>query len=183
MIEAADDEALMARVAKGDQLAFRQLSERHVRGAHGLARRILQNHADAEEVVQEAFLRLWTNAPRWQPSAALRTWFYRIVVNLCLNRRRRQPFAPLEAAGDPVDPRADAAEALEASQTTKQVAAAMAELPERQRTALQLTYYEELSNADTAAIMGSSISGVEALLVRARKALRHRLGDTLERGK
>ena len=59
----------------------------------------------------------------------------------------------------------------------------MAELPERQRTALQLTYYEELSNADTAAIMGSSISGVEALLVRARKALRQRLGDTLERGK
>src|SRR6476469_8836997 len=104
------DHELMARAAKGDGQAFRTLAERHAERALGLARRILGNEAIAEDVVQDAFLRVWINAPRWRPEAAFRTWLYRIVVNLCLNARRRAPDLPLDAAADVVDtaPAADA---------------------------------------------------------------------------
>src|SRR4051812_16538664 len=94
------DHDLMARAAKGDERAFRTLSERHAGAALRLARRILGNEAAAEDIVQDALLRVWVNAPRWRPEAAVRTWLYRIVVNLCLNARRRAPDLPLETAGD-----------------------------------------------------------------------------------
>ena len=108
-MDEASDEDLMERVAQGDEPAFRLLSRRYAARALRLARRITGNRADAEEVVQEALLRVWVNAPRWRPLAAFRTWFYRVVLNLCLSRRRRAPFLPLAAAGDPVDASADPA--------------------------------------------------------------------------
>ena len=98
------DEALMARVARGDEAAFRALAGRHLPAMLGLARRILGNAADAEDVAQEAMLRVWTHAPRWQPLALFRTWLTRVVVNLCLDRKRRAPWVALEAAGEIVDP-------------------------------------------------------------------------------
>jgi RNA polymerase sigma-70 factor (ECF subfamily) len=176
-MEESSDEALMARAGKGDEAAFRVLAERHLHHALRLARRILQNGSDAEDIVQEALLRVWINAPRWRPEAAVRTWLYRIIVNLCLNARRRAPFVALDAAGDRADPAADPARQLEATESDRQVAGAVASLPERQRVALVLTYFEELSNAETSAILGTSISGVEALLVRARRTLRQTLVD------
>ena len=94
----------MARVARGDERAFQLLSRRHLPAMLGLARRILGNAAEAEDVAQEAFLRVWTHAPRWQPLAQFRTWLTRVVVNLCLDRKRRAPWVELEAAGDIVDP-------------------------------------------------------------------------------
>ena len=98
------DEALMARIARGDERAFRALASRHLPVMLGLARRILGNAADAEDVSQEAMLRVWTHAPRWQPLALFRTWITRVVVNLCLDRKRRAPWVALEAAGEIVDP-------------------------------------------------------------------------------
>src|SRR5215813_6416881 len=126
-MDEASDEQLMAQVARGDEAAFRALSHRYAAHAIALARRITGNDADAEEVVQEALLRVWVNAPRWRPAAAFRTWFYRVVVNLCLNRRRRAPFLPLEAAGDPADPAAQPDAALERRQADRLVAAAIGE--------------------------------------------------------
>ena len=99
-MDEASDEELMLRIAKGDERAFRTLAPRYAVRAISLARGIAGNEADAEEIVQEALLRVWVNAPRWRPQAAFRTWFYRIVFNLSLNRRRRAPFLPLEAAGE-----------------------------------------------------------------------------------
>src|ERR1044072_4310329 len=98
------DHDLMARAAKGDERAFRTLAERHAGSALRLARRILGNEAAAEDIVQDAFLRVWVNAPRWRPDAAFRTWLYLIVVNLCLNARRRGRDLPLYAAGQVADP-------------------------------------------------------------------------------
>ena len=175
-MDEASDEDLMARVARGDEPAFRVLARRYAARAVGLASRITGNDADAEEVVQEALLRVWTNAPRWRPLAAFRTWFYRVVLNLCLSRRRRAPFVALEAAGDPADPSADIAARLERDETDRIVAGAIADLPDRQRAAMVLTYHEGLSNAETAAILETSTSGVEALLVRAKRTLREKLG-------
>jgi len=170
----------MARIATGDEPAFRVLARRYLPRALGLARRIMGNEADAEEVVQEAMLRLWINAPRWRPAAAFRTWFYRVVVNLCLNRKRRAPFAALEDVAEPVDPGSDPMAQLESRQAEHMLAAAIARLPERQRTAVILTYHEGLPNAETAAVLGTSVSGVETLLVRARRSLRKDLGSVLE---
>ena len=176
-MDEASDEDLMARIAAGDEPAFRLLARRYAARAVGLARRITGNDADAEEVVQEALLRVWTNAPRWRPLAAFRTWFYRVVLNLCLSRRRRAPFLPLESGGDPADPSADVAAAAELDETERRITAAIADLPDRQRAAIVLTYHEGLGNAETAAILETSVSGVEALLVRARRTLREKLDE------
>ena len=100
--------------------------------------------------------------------------------NLSLNRRRRAPFLPLEAAGDPPDPAADASERIERDETDHAVAAAIAALPERQRAAIALTYDEELSNAEAATVLGTSVSSVESLLVRAKRTLREKLGPLVE---
>jgi RNA polymerase sigma-70 factor (ECF subfamily) len=170
------DEELMRRIAGGDEPAFRTLARRCVPRAIGLARRMLGNAADAEDVVQEAMLRVWTNAPRWRPEARFRTWLYRVVVNLCLNRKRRAPFASLETAGDPADLHPDAAMQLEHDQRDQAIAAAIARLPERQRAAIVLTYHEGLGNAEAAAVLGTTRSAVETLLVRAKQSLRRQLG-------
>jgi RNA polymerase sigma-70 factor (ECF subfamily) len=174
------DEELMARIAGADARAFEVLVARHADRTFGLASRITRNAADADEVVQEAMLRVWSNAPRWRPQAAFRTWLYRVVINLCLDRRRHAPFAALDAAGDPPDDAPDAAARVEVGETARLVAAGLDALPERQRVALVLTYYEELSNADAAAVMATSVSGIEALLVRAKRALRQSLRPLME---
>jgi RNA polymerase sigma-70 factor (ECF subfamily) len=176
----ASDEDLMVRVARGDEAAFHMLTQRHAGRSIGLARRITGNAADAEEIVQEALLRVWVNAPRWRPVAAFRTWLYRMVVNLSLNRRRHAPFVPIEAAGDPVDPADDPRAAMENAEIDRRLAAAVAALSARQRAAVTLTYGEGLSNAETATVMGTSVSGVETLLVRARRSLRATLATLLE---
>lgn len=169
------DEALMAQVARGDEPAYRILTRRHLPAMLGLARRILGNAADAEDVAQEAMLRVWTHAPRWQPLAAFRTWLTRVVVNLCLDRKRRAPWVELETAGEIVDPAPDAGEAVETSERERQLASAIAELPARQRTAIVLTYSEGMSNAQVAEILDTSVSAVETLLVRGKQNLRARL--------
>jgi RNA polymerase sigma-70 factor (ECF subfamily) len=180
-MDGASDEDLMARISRGDERAFRLLARRHLPRALGLARRVSGNEADAEEIVQEALLRVWLNAARWRPTAAFRTWFYRVVLNLCLNRKRRAPFTALDEVEEPADPAPGAERELEYRQTDRLLAAAIARLPDRQRAAIVLTYQEGMSNAETAAVLGTSVSGIETLLVRARRALRAALGsDVLE---
>jgi RNA polymerase sigma-70 factor, ECF subfamily len=174
------DETLMARVARGDRQAYQQLARRHLRAMLGLARHILGNAADAEDVVQEAMLRVWTHAPRWQPLAAFRTWLTRVVVNLCLDRKRRAPWVALEAAGEIEDPAPDAGEWTQAVERERRLAAAIAELPARQRTAVMLTYGEGMSNAQVAEILATTVSAVETLLVRGRQNLRRALGDMID---
>jgi RNA polymerase sigma-70 factor (ECF subfamily) len=174
------DEALMARVARGDEPAYRQLARRHLPVAVALARRILGNSADAEDVAQEAMLRVWIHAPRWQPLALFRTWFRRVVVNLCLDRKRRVPWVDLEAAGELVDPGAGPGEQIEHSERDRLVQSAIAELPARQRTAVALTYGEGLSNAEVADMLDTSVSAVETLLVRGKQNLRRALAKVIE---
>jgi len=169
------DEALMGRVARGDERAYHSLVGRHLPAMLGLARRILGNAAEAEDVAQEAMLRVWTHAPRWQPLAAFRTWLTRVTVNLCLDRKRRVPWVELEAAGEIVDPAPDAGEQAESDERERAVAAAIQQLPDRQRAAIVLTYSEGMSNAQAAEILGTSISALETLLVRGKQNLRRAL--------
>jgi RNA polymerase sigma-70 factor (ECF subfamily) len=174
------DEALMARVARGDEPAYRMLTRRHLPVMLGLARRILGNAADAEDVAQEAMLRVWTHAPRWQPLALFRTWLTRVVVNLCLDRKRRAPWVALESAGEIIDPAPGATEKAEQDERGRLLAAAIAELPARQRTAIVLTYSEGMSNAEAAEILDTSVSAIETLLVRGKQNLRARLSNIID---
>jgi RNA polymerase sigma-70 factor (ECF subfamily) len=174
------DEVLMARVARGDEPAYRILTRRHLPAMLGLARRILGNAADAEDVAQEAMLRVWTHAPRWQPLAAFRTWLTRVVVNLCLDRKRRRPWVGLDAAGEIADPAPGVTETAEQNERERLLAAAIAELPARQRTAIVLTYSEGMSNAQVADMLDTSVSAVETLLVRGKQNLRVRLGQMID---
>lgn len=169
------DEELMARAGAGSEPAFRRLAERHVPAMLRLAQRFLRNAADAEDVVQESLLRIWVQAPRWRPEAALRTWLYRVVVNLCIDRNRRASPASLADVPDPVDPASGPQQKLEEREMIAAVTDALAQLPARQRAVVTLTYYEGFSDAEAALVLGTSVGGVENLLVRARRTLRERL--------
>ncbi len=172
-----DDRTLMARVGCGSHDAFQTLMHRHMAFVLGLAQRLVGQRADADEIAQEAFLRVWTTAPSWRPDGAaqFRTWLYRVVVNLCLDRRRRDAPLPLDAADETHDPNAAGLETVARSETALLLAQALDTLPPRQKAALVLFYYAEVSGAEAARILNVSESALESLLVRGRKALRRRM--------
>jgi RNA polymerase sigma-70 factor (ECF subfamily) len=184
------DDALMARAGRGDKAAFAVLVRRHLARATAIAQRILGNKSDAEEVVQEALLRCWQKAPDWQPAGAegtderaqFATWLYRVLTNLCLDRKRRPQPVELEAAGEMADSGEGGFERVQHSEQGKRVDAAMAKLPERQRAALALCYYEEMGNIEAAKALDISVGALESLLVRGRRALRDSLGDLANEG-
>lgn len=175
------DDALMKRVAAGDRTAFAVLMRRHVDRAHALAYRIAGNRGDAEDVVQDAFLKVWTKAAQWRPGTAqFSTWLYRVVFNRCLDLKRRPPNANLDDAAEIGDDRPDALAAIEARQRQQRMAAAIAALPERQRAAIALTYTTGLANGVAAEVMEISVKAFESLLVRAKRELRHELSSGAE---
>ncbi len=189
------DDALMARAGRGDKAAFAVLVRRHLARATAIAQRILGNRSDAEEVVQEALLRCWQKAPDWEPAgtevpgqtgsgerAQFATWLYRVLTNLCLDRKRRPQPVELEAADEMPDTGEDGFDRVQHSEQGRRVAAAMAKLPERQRAALALCYYEEMGNIEAAKALDISVGALESLLVRGRRALRDSLGDLANEG-
>lgn len=167
----------MGEVAAGNRAAFTLLARRHVRRGLAIATRVLGNTADAEEVVQDSLMQVWRHAPDWRGDGSrFSTWLHRIVVNRCLSmRRRHRRVEPLEAAAAVTDGRPDAVTVIEGRDLAARVDAAIAALPPRQRVALSLCHYEEMSCAEAAAVMGVSVSSMESLLVRARRAVRDRL--------
>lgn len=172
-----EDDDLMARIAAGDAGAFRRLMDRHVDGAYRLAKRVIGSHAEAEDAVQEAFLKVWTRAQSWKPGGArFSTWLWRVVLNQSLDVRRRPRQAPLDAGPEPVDPSADPVRAIAERQDKERLDRSIAALPERQRAALALIYGVGASNIEAAEALGISVGALEQLLVRAKRALR----DTLK---
>jgi RNA polymerase sigma-70 factor (ECF subfamily) len=137
-----------------------------------LSARVLGNAADAEDVTQEAFVKLWRDPPELRNKAALKAWLARVARNLAIDRLRRARDTSDSELDRLVDPSTAPDGQLRHGQAADQVSAAMAELPERQRTALQLTYFEALGNQETASIMDVSVEAVESLLSRARRSLR-----------
>jgi RNA polymerase sigma-70 factor (ECF subfamily) len=170
------DDELMRRAGNGDRLAFADLVQRHLPRVGAVAARMLANAAEAEDVSQEAFLRCWQKAPGWKADgAAFTTWLHRIVINLCIDRRRRAASVPLDEAPDQADGAPQALEKIAAQQDAQRIRAALGDLPDRQRAALVLCYYEGMTNAEAAAVLDVSVGAVESLLVRARENLRKTL--------
>ncbi|MBL8700381.1 MAG: RNA polymerase sigma factor [Alphaproteobacteria bacterium] len=176
--DCAEDDDLMGRAGRGDSAAFSRLVARHGRRAGGLAARFLGNRGEAEEIVQEAFTRLWIKARSWEPGGAqVSTWLHRVVVNLCLDRKRRPGTDPLDAASDVADPSPRGDEIVLAGERSRRVQRAVAALPDRQRAALVLCHFDEMSNVEAAAVLEISVGAIESLLVRARRSLREALDD------
>jgi RNA polymerase sigma-70 factor (ECF subfamily) len=167
-----DDAVLMRRVASGDGRALETLSERYTPMLFAIAWRMLADAAEAEDVVQEAITRLWTHAERWTPvGGGLGGWLRRVATNLCLDRKRRRAFISDDAVPERTDETAPADAMIDAGRRERAIAAAMLALPERQRAAIVLTYYEGVSNAEAASALGVGVKALESLLVRARRGL------------
>lgn len=171
-----NDVALMRRVAQGCQASFAVLVERHAAALYRVAARMLGDGHDAEDVVQDCFARMWQNAPRWQPTGAgLVGWLHRVVMNLCFDRKRRFRVVVTDDLPDPADQAPLADRLIEQREACAQVAAALADLPERYRAALVLCYYENFSNALAAQVLDLNIKAMESLLFRARRQMRELL--------
>lgn len=172
----ATDAELMAWSSDGDRRAFDEVVTRHGPFALRVAARLVANAAVAEDLVQEALVKAWAQASRFDPTRAkLTTWLYRIVVNLCIDYRRRATAEPLPDGYDPEDPSQGTHEIVEAAQRSEAVVRALADLPPRYRAAVSLVYDEGLSGAETARIMGISAKAVERILSRALASMRARL--------
>jgi RNA polymerase sigma-70 factor (ECF subfamily) len=172
------DEDLVRRVGRGDPAAIQAMVARKLPRMLALAQRMLGDAAEAEDVAQEAMLRAWRNAPRWVPGKAkFDTWLHRVALNLCYDRLRRKR----EIATDSPPERRDDGPApdrgLLAADAGAAVNAALAALPDRQREAIVLCHYQELSNIEAAALMKVSVEALESLLSRGRRALRQALAE------
>ena len=169
------DESLMALVIGGEHQAFAQLVRRHTQRFFGAAYRVVANASEAEDIVQEAFLKLWDRPERWNADkgAKFTTWFYRVVTNTALDAvRRRRPQAGADVLDGVADGGAAADEALAAGEEAQAVEQAVQSLPERQKMALNLCFYEGLSNKEAANVMDVGVKALESLLMRAKAAVR-----------
>lgn len=143
-----------------------------------LAQRMLGDAAEAEDVAQEVFLRVWKEAPRWKPGLArFDTWMHRVALNLCYDRLRRKRVTPMAEPPEQIDPGPGPDRSLIASDVSRRVQTAMMALPDRQREALALCHYQELGNIEAAQVMDVSVEALESLLSRGRRALRQALAD------
>jgi RNA polymerase sigma-70 factor (ECF subfamily) len=174
----SDDDALLERIAAGDETAFRLLVERHVDRAFALALRILRNPADADDVVQDCLLKLWTHRTRMEIGRAkFSTWLYRVITNRCIDLTRRPRTDDLDDAPEIADGRATVVDEMHRQAVTGLLETALTRLPEHQRIALILSYHENMSNAEVAEVMETTVAAVESLLKRGRMQLRRLLTE------
>jgi RNA polymerase sigma-70 factor (ECF subfamily) len=169
------DSDLVARIGRGDDSAARAMVAAKLPRILALGHRLLGDSAEAEDVAQETFVRMWRQASRWRPGAArFDTWLHTVALNLCRDRLRRRREKTMPAPPEVVDPALAADEVMEQAARSREVAAAISALPDRQREAIVLVHYQDLTNIAAAETMGVSVEALESLLSRARRALRAR---------
>jgi RNA polymerase sigma-70 factor, ECF subfamily len=167
------DESLMALVAQGDQRAFRILMGRHMGLAIRVAQRVVCDVAEADDVGQDAFLRVWSRAASFDPRVArFTTWLYRVVLNLSLDRVRKPAHASIDEAAEVRSSDPEPVTLMIEDEQRRMIAAAMATLPERQRAAIALFHMEGLSGREAARAMNVTEKAFESLLVRGRAAIK-----------
>ena len=186
----ASDITLMLRVRDGDLEAFETLVTRHQHSVVGTAAKMLGGAADAEDIGQQVFVRVWKHAARYQPSAKFTTWLMTITRNLVFNelrRRRRSQQVSMDAdEGDTIrhqfvdEQAAPPSEEILDSELQEAIDAAIASLPETQRLAIVLRRYESMPYEEIAEVLKTSVPAVKSILFRARAELKARLKKYLE---
>ncbi|WP_299885415.1 RNA polymerase sigma factor [uncultured Ruegeria sp.] len=172
------DDALLRRFADGDAGAARVLTDRLGPRSFSVALRMLGNRAEAEDVTQDAMMRLWQMAPDWVPGTAkVSTWLYRVTLNLCVDIRRKKRPDRLSDVPEPEDGKASVVDRLQDEARKDALQLALSELPERQRQAVVLRHIEELPNPEIAGVMGISVEAVESLTARGKRSLAAILAD------
>jgi RNA polymerase sigma factor (sigma-70 family) len=174
-----EDALLLSKFALGDQGAARELTGRLMPGVLRQAWRLLGDEAEAEDVAQDAMLKLWRQAGEWRAGEArISTWLYRVTHNLCIDRiRKRRPTAAIENVAEPIDPTPSALERLANSEESRALARAILALPERQSQAVVLRHFEGLSNPEIGERLDCTVEAVESLLARARRQLTVDMSD------
>jgi RNA polymerase sigma-70 factor (ECF subfamily) len=185
----SSDEELMGKVAQGDVQAFENLVYRHQRRILNLIFRFIGDRAQAEDVAQDVFLRVWQASKNYEPKSKFTTWIYRITTNLCLDllksAHHRQIFvhphvhAERPDEGDELfscsNKTRSPEDLLLAAERSRQISTALQNLPSNQRLAIILKKFDGLSYHEIAQVLGCSVSAVESLLVRAKRSLREKL--------
>jgi len=172
------DEALLVLYANGDRAAAQALVMRLTPMVMGYAARLLNDRTEAEDVAQEAMLRLWKTAPDWrQGEAKVSTWLYRVVSNLCTDRLRKKRGVALDSVPEPEDDKPSASQRMIDTQRTAALYEALDRLPDRQRQAVVLRHIEGAMNPEIAQILEISVEAVESLTARGKRALKATLAD------
>lgn len=172
------DEEVMEQVRSGRRDSFAILVERYQKPAWRLAWRYCLDGQQAQDLVQEAFLRAFRAASGYRPTARFSTWFYRILVNVCLDCRRKRTEAGLPDDAEPVDPSSEE-EASELKRRHRALHAAIENLPERYRMAVILRHLEQLSLEETAEALDATPKAAERVLAKARERLAKQLVDVV----
>ena len=171
-----EDSELLDKLAAGDEVAFRMLVERHIDRAYAIALRIVGNAADAEDVVQDTMLKIWSHRGRWQHGRAkFSTWLDRVISNRCIDLRRKPRNENVETVPEVADGQPGAVEIIERNELNGMLELAMQRLPEQQRIAVIFSYHENMSNGEIAQVMDTTVAAVESLLKRGRQQLRQLL--------
>lgn len=179
--EDTPDEALLVLYANGDSSAARALTMRLTPRVFSHAYRMLGDRAEAEDVTQEALIRLWRIAPEWrQGEAKVTTWLYRVVANLCTDRLRKARGVALDAVAEPEDDARGPVESLQEKARMDALQGALNRLSDRQRQAVVLRHIEGLGNPEIAGIMEISVEAVESLTARGKRALAAELAGQRE---
>jgi RNA polymerase sigma-70 factor (ECF subfamily) len=172
-VSSDDDRVLLTRLARGDEASFRVLMRRHLSAVLATARRIVRDDAEAEDIVQEAFLRLWDQAANMDGhDYGLRPWLRRVASNLAIDwLRKAKRYDVTDEVPEQADP-ASQLQALEASDTAARLDQALSALSQRQRLAVSLFHFDQLSQRDVATAMQISEDALESLLARGRRKLK-----------
>jgi RNA polymerase sigma-70 factor (ECF subfamily) len=180
------DEELVASAKNGDRRAFEELVERHKQKAYHIAFGFARDREEAKDLSQEAFLKAFTNLKNFDGRSSFYTWFYRIVVNLCLDYKRRQKRAPADEFDETAAHQVESSEQrmpispdqhVFAGQFSHKVGVALQALPPKQRTAFILKNHQGLSIKEIAEMMQTAEGTVKVHLHRAVMSLRHRLAE------
>jgi RNA polymerase sigma-70 factor (ECF subfamily) len=174
-----NDELLVRLVQDGNHEAFAEIVNRHSRRFYNISYRMIFNKDDAEDIVQDAFLRMWGKRFFWDESkdAKFTTWFYKVVVNLCLDHNRKKKPEPLSEGHQLVDRQQGQEALLYEKQKQVMLNRFIKDLPERQQLALNLCFYEGLSNYEAAEIIGVNLKALQSLLMRAKNTLKEKVKE------
>lgn len=178
--ERDDDALLVLRVGEGDVAAYRELVKRYAPKLSRFAERLLRDATEAEDVVQETFLRLWQRANEYQPKARVTTWLHRITHNLAVDRLRSRGRTQQLPDEEEMPTSARQPTLIDEKRRVVALEAALSALPERQASAIVLVHLHGLTGAEAAEVLGVGVEAVESLLARGRRALKSQLAGLVK---